>query len=123
MISLNKKGDPNLTQLSDKYAVRAYVASKLGEQHLVKLLWHGEDPRAIPFDALPKEYVIKTNHASHQTIVVKGEADRQEIIDTVAIWLKINYYWACREYQYYHIKPRVMIEEYLRTPDGNGPLD
>src|SRR5678810_206635 len=43
MISLNRKQNPKITQFADKYAARAYVGFKVGEQHLVKLLWHGED--------------------------------------------------------------------------------
>ena len=123
MIALNRRQNSKFTQLSDKFTARAYVGSKVGEQHLVKLLWHGKDPSAIPFDTLPAEYVIKTNHGSGQIIVVKGKADRADIISRLSVWLKSNYYWACREYQYYHIKPRVMIEEYLRNQDGSGPLD
>ncbi len=123
MIALNRRHNANFTQLSDKYTARTYVGSKVGEQHLVKLLWHGTDPSAIPFDTLPAEYVIKTNHGSGQIIVVKGEADRRDIIGRLSVWLKSNYYWSCRECQYYHIKPRVMIEEYLRNQDGSGPLD
>ncbi len=122
-ISWNRGHNPIFTQLTDKYRAKAYVASKVGEQHLVKLLWHGENPRTIPFDSLPAEYVIKTNHASKQVIVVKGKVDRSEIISRLSVWLKSNYYWGGREYQYYHIKPRVMIEEYLRNQDGSGPLD
>jgi hypothetical protein len=123
MISWNRGLDPVFTQLADKYAARTYVGNKVGEQHLVKLLWHGTDPSAIPFDTLPAEYVIKTNHSNGQIIVVKGNADRTEIINRLSVWLKSNYYWGGREYQYYHIKPRVMIEEYLKNQDGSGPLD
>lgn len=123
MISLNRGHNPIFTQLADKYTARAYVSNKVGEQHLVKLLWHGTDPSAIPFDTLPAEYVIKTNHGSSHIIVVKGEPDRIDIIGRLSGWLKNNYYWSCREHQYYHIKPRVMIEEYLRTQDGSGPLE
>ena len=50
-----------------------------------RLLWHGTDPRAIPFDRLPAEYVIKPNRAA--------------IIRTVAGWLADNYYWQGRELQ------------------------
>ena len=123
MISWNRGHNPIFTQLTDKYTARAYVGNKVGEQHLVKLLWHGTDPSAIPFDTLPTEYVIKTNHGSGQIIVVKGNADRTDIINRLSVWLKSNYYWKGREYQYYHIKPRVMIEEYVRNQDGSGPLD
>src|SRR5688572_6976051 len=123
MISWNRGHNPIFTQLADKYAARAYVSSKVGEQHLVKLLWQGTDPRAIPFDTLPAEYVIKTNHGSRSNIVVKGNPDRIDIVRQLSDWLKSNYYWSDREYQYYHIKPRVMIEEYLSSQDGSGPLD
>jgi hypothetical protein len=123
MILLNQKPNPHLTRVSDKFAARAYVGRQVGEQHLVKLFWYGEDPRAIPFDGLPNEYVIKTNHGSAQVIVVKGQADREAIEKKLAAWLKMNYYWATREGQYYNIKPLVMIEEYLKARDGSGPLD
>lgn len=123
MIVLNRRHNPLFTHLSDKYMARAYVSNKVGEQYLVKLLWHGEDPRAIPFDTLPAEYVIKSNHACDHTIVVKGKADRADIIGKVSAWLKDNYYWSAREAQYFHIKPRLMIEEYLSNHDGSGPLN
>jgi len=123
MIFWNRGHNPIFMQLADKYTARAYVGNKVGKQHLIKLLWHGKDPSAIPFDTLPVEYVIKTNHASGQVIVVKGTADRPGILNRLSVWLKSNYYWVSREYQYYHIKPRVMIEEYLRNQDGSRPLD
>lgn len=123
MIALNRGAHPEFTTLADKYAVRTYVASKVGEQYLIKLLWHGEDPNEIPFDALPTGYVIKSNHACHQVIVVKGEVDRTDIRNRAAGWLKTNFYWANREYQYYDIKPRVLIEEFLSNQDGECPLD
>ncbi len=103
--------------------MRAHVASTVGEEHLIKLLWQGNDPHTIPFDRLPAEYVIKPNHSSGQVIIVRGEADRDEIIRTVADWLAGDYYWQAREYQYYGIKPRIVIEEYLKSQGDSGPLD
>jgi TupA-like ATPgrasp len=123
MISLNRKPNQKFTLVSDKYLARAYAGSKVGEQYLVKLLWHGEDPTQIPFDALPGKYVIKTNHASKQIIIVDGPADRADIIRKLSVWLKSNHYWSAREYQYFHIKPKIMIEEYLRNQDGREALD
>ena len=123
MVFWNRGHDPIFTQLTDKYAARAYVASRVGERHLIKLLWHGEDARAIPFHTLPEEYVIKTNHACRQVMIVKGPAERDAIISKVSGWLSKNYYWGAREYQYYHIKPKVLIEECLRNEDGSMTLD
>ena len=121
MLSLNR--NPSLNYVADKFAARTYAARRVGEQHLVKLLWHGHDPGKIPFESLPEEYVIKTNHAYNQVIVVKDNPNRTDIINKISVWLKVNYYWSNREGQYYHIEPRIMIEEYLKNQDGSGPLD
>jgi hypothetical protein len=123
MVLWNRGLDPLYTQLADKYTARTYISNKVGEKHLVKLLWHGTDANAIPFGALPAEYVIKTNHASGQVIVVKGRADRAAVVNRLSGWLKTNYYWGSPEYQYYNIRPRILIEDYLKNPDGSGPLD
>jgi hypothetical protein len=124
MITWNQGAMPaRFRELTDKYAVRSHVANIVGEEYLVKLLWHGVNPHAIPFDQLPADYVIKPNHASERVIVVKGSADRDDIIRNVSDWLSINYYWQGREYQYYHVTPRIMIEECLSDQDGNLPLD
>ncbi len=124
MITWNR-GDipPRFRQLADKYAVRAHVAKTVGEEYLIKLLWQGGDPRAIPFDRLPAEYVIKPNHSSGEVIIVRGEANREEIIRQVSGWLAKDYYWQAREYQYYGIKPKIVIEEYLKSQDDSEPLD
>ena len=123
MISWNRGVHPIFTQLTDKYSVRTHVADTIGDQYLIKLLWSGETTQNIPFDRLPVSYVIKPSHSSQQVIVVKGQSERTDYIDRVSGWLDSNYYWNAREYQYYHIKPRVMIEECLENPDGSLPLD
>lgn len=124
MVTWNRGDMPSrFTQLADKYVVRRYVANVVGEEYLVKLLWHGDDPRAIPFDTLPAEYVIKPTHGAGQVIIVKGQVDREDIIRRVLGWLGSNYYWHGREAQYYRIPPRIVIEEYLANDDGTPPFD
>lgn len=124
MITWNRgEMPPRFRELADKYAVRAYVSSMVGNEYLVKLLWQGDDPCAIPFDQLPAEYVIKSSHASEQVIIVKGEVDREEIIRRVSNWLAKDYYWHGREAQYYGIPPQILLEEYLTNEDGSPPLD
>jgi TupA-like ATPgrasp len=124
MVTWNRGDMPSrFTQLADKYAVRSYVANVVGQEYLVKLLWHGDDPRAIPFDTLPAEYVIKPTHAAGQVIIVKGQVDRENIIRRVSGWLASNYYWGGREAQYYRIPPQIVIEEYLANDDGTPLFD
>ncbi len=48
MIAVNRGEHPEFTSLADKYAVRIYVANKVGEEYLIKLLWQGEDPDCDP---------------------------------------------------------------------------
>lgn len=124
MITWNRgEMPPRFRELADKYAVRAYVASTVGSDYLIPLLWHGEDPRQIPFERLRTKCVIKPSHASEQVIVVDEPPDRVDIIRKVSGWLAEDYYWRGREYQYYQVKPRIMIEECLTDQDGSLPLD
>lgn len=125
MIALNRKNDPLLTRLADKLLVRDWVESKIGSQHLVKVYWSGPDPAKIPFDDLPEKYVIKTNHASGQVIEKKAETvlDHKKVRQQLNDWMSQNFYWVVREYQYYEIKPQILIEEFLDDGISDGPLD
>lgn len=123
MVRWNRRVDPKFTRLTDKLAVRSYVAAKIGEQCLVKVLWQGTDPARIPFDSLPANYVIKASHGSGFIIIVKDTPpDRDEVIRSASTWLATNLYWEAREYQYFHIPRRLMVEEYLSHADASEAL-
>jgi hypothetical protein len=49
--------------------------------------------------------------------------DRQLVIRHFADALRENYYWRAREYQYYKIAPRIVIEEFIDDGEPGGPLD
>lgn len=123
MLDLNKRTYPLFTRLADKYLVREYVRERIGEEYLVKLIWSGSNPADIPFDALPNKCMIKTNHGSGGNIVYKSGSDRAEIIVKLRKWLGENYYWGAREYHYYHIPRRVLVEDFLEDGVEDGPLD
>jgi hypothetical protein len=123
MILMNRADRCPYTDLADKYLVRNFVAAKVGERYLTRVYWQGFDPRQIPFDSLPERYVIKTNHGSKQVIVVHGPVNKEAVFAKLDAWLRINYYWREREFQYFGIRPRVFIEEYLDDSVEGGPLD
>jgi hypothetical protein len=123
MILVHRYRDATFTRLADKYLVREHVAAKVGERHLVRLLWQGTDPRRIPFDDLPPKCVIKTNHGSGGNIVFERGGDRAEAIRKLRKWLREDHYLANREYHYHDIKRRVIVEEFLDDGFANGPLD
>lgn len=113
--------NPLYTTLVDKYAVRRYIADKLGEDYLVPLVggpWdHVED---IDFDALPRQFVLKCTHDSGGVIVVKDkqQLNRAETIAKLRKRLKRNYYYGNREWPYKDVKPRIIAEKYLEDESG-----
>lgn len=123
MILIHRHGNPLFTKLADKYLVREYVSSKIGSNYLIDLLWHGTNPEKIPFHNLPSKCVVKTNHGSGGNIILQEPYDRNEIAGTLKNWLKENYYYADREYHYYKIKRKVLVEKFIDDGFNDGPLD
>jgi hypothetical protein len=123
MIETNRNADASLTQFVDKLAVRDFVAATIGERHLTLLIWSGANPAHIPFDELPSRCIIKTNHGCGGHILFDASSNRENIIASLRAALSQNYYWSMREYQYYGIKPQILIEQLLADGFKDGPLD
>lgn len=123
MLEVSEKGNPFFAELADKYKVRDYISSKIGNDYLIPLIWCGQEPKEIPFNELPDRCVIKTNHSSNNTIIYRGNNDRGVIIQKLNKWLDSNFYWAAREYHYFSIAPRVIIEQFIDDGMDKGPLD
>ena len=67
---------PLYTTLVDKYAVRQYIAEKIGEEYLIPLVggpWNSAEE--IDFDALPEQFVLKCNHDSGGVIVCRDKSE------------------------------------------------
>ena len=122
MIVLNRRQDPLMTRLADKFRARDWVADRIGEHHLPRLFWHGAAAAALPFRQLPDRCVIKTNHGSGQVIVKDGLLDEVSVKTRLSAWLGENYYWRMQERQYLEIEPHILVEEFLEGGD-DGPLD
>lgn len=113
-----------LTKLVDKYAVREYVSEKIGSQYLNDIYGVFSNPKDIPFDELPKKYVIKATHASSYNIIVTNNDDLNinKTIRTLKKWLSINqYYRMGQEWAYKNVPPRIIIEKFLKD-DGDTSL-
>lgn len=111
--------------LADKWRVRRYVEEKVGDEILSEVYHVTDDPNTIPFEELPEEFVIKTNHGCGWMTFVenKDDADYDKITEECSEWLSKTYGERKREYWYARIEPKVIVEEFLRNEDGKIPRD
>lgn len=116
---------PIMTSLADKYAVRDYVARKIGHEFLNELYGVWDDPTAIPFETLPESFVLKVNWGSGQNILCRDRSNLDVSTTQAQLvkWMKRGEYWVSREWAYKNITPRVICERYLTDEAGNVPTD
>jgi tetratricopeptide (TPR) repeat protein len=123
MIHTHRFGNPAFTKCADKYHVRSYIKAKVGPSYLPDLLWSGVSPTDIPFSDLPELSIIKSNAGSGKNLILRRPVDHQDTIKLASDWMKRNYYWVSREYQYYEISERLLIEAFLIDGSPEGLLD
>jgi hypothetical protein len=117
--------NPLIPLTTDKVAVRDYVAEKVGPDVLIPLLGVYERAVDIPWDELPRSFVLKGAHGCMMNLIVhdKESLDRWEVLRTAEKWLRTNYYEESRERAYREIPRRLIIEELLTDEDGEVPAD
>ncbi len=117
--------DPRLSVFADKIAVKREIARLVGEQYVVPTLWHGERPEDIPFESLKPPYVIKTNHGWNDAVFIRSKdgIDKKKIAAKMKKALRRDHGRANRERAYRGIKPEILVEKMLQTPDGGTPND
>lgn len=113
--------NPLYTTLVDKYAVRQYIAEKIGGEYLIPLVggpWYSVDD--IDFDALPEQFVLKCNHDSGSAVICKDRKhlDIEQTKKRLDRSLKRNYYKSGREWPYKDIKPCIIAEKYMEDESG-----
>jgi len=119
---------PILVTFSDKLLAKDFVRKRVGNAFLNEVLWVGTDPKTIPWDSLPRKFVIKTNHGSgHFHIVTdKSSEDRITVARMFENWLSEDYGGINRQWAYSQIRRKVFIESFIDAPqasDGEIPWD
>ena len=109
--------NPLYTTLVDKYAVKQYIANKIGEQYVIPTLgvWNSFDE--IDFGKLPEQFVLKTTHDSGGIVIVKDKKmlDKQAAKNKLTKSLRNNYYYHGREWPYKNVPHRIIAEQYLEN--------
>ena len=125
ILQKNLRPDPWFAELTDKIAVRGYVASKLGEQHVIPLLAAPDGFTKEVFDALPNSFVMKANHGSTYVEVVRDKSARsfEQLRELANHWLTLDFYKIAREKHYRQIKPRIFFGQLLLDQSGQIPAD
>lgn len=111
---------PIYTTMVDKYEVKQYVASLIGEEYIIPTLGVYDKVDDINFDALPDQFVLKCTHDSGGLVICrdKSKLDIKEAKRKINASLKQNYYWHGREWPYKNVKPRIIAEKYIVDESG-----
>lgn len=117
--------NPIYTTMVDKYAVKQYVANKIGGQYIIPTLGVWEHFDDIDFDKLPNQFVLKCTHDSGSIVVVpdKSKFDKVAAKENLENGLRHNYYYASYEWPYKDVPPKIIIEEYLENVASEGLHD
>ena len=110
------------TPLSDKVAVRDYVAGKGLGDLLVPILGTWKRTRDIPWDTLPEKFVLKCNHDSGSTHIVGRDTDRAAVSAALDEALQVKYGYRHGEMHYNGIEPCILAEQYLDSGES-VPID
>ncbi len=107
---------PKKTKLADKYLVRKWVKSQIGEKYLISLLGVYDKFEDINFDKLPERFVIKCNHGSGWNIIVKDKSklNLKDVKQKLDSWMNTNFAFQFGfELHYRDMKPKIIIEEFV----------
>ena len=106
---------PEYTTMVDKYAVKKYVADKIGEQYIVPTLGVWDRFEDIDFDNLPDQFVLKCTHDSGGLVICrdKSKLDRKAAKKKIERSLKRNYYYLGREWPYKNVQRKIIAEQYM----------
>ncbi len=123
-LKLNDK-NPSYTEMVDKYAVKKYVAAKIGDKYIIPCLGVWEDPKDIDFDKLPDKFVLKCTHDSGGVIICKDKKnfDIPSVKKRLRKGLQKDYFLVEREWPYKNVKRQIIAEKYLETNDGSEIID
>lgn len=117
--------NPLLVQCADKYAVREFVAKKIGKKYLVPIIGVYDNVNQIRWDELPLRFVLKATHGSGWNLICKDrlEFDCRSAERKLKKWLVSDFSRVGREWQYAEIKPRIVCETYIEDDDGGRLKD
>lgn len=116
---------PEYSQMVDKYEAKKYVASIIGEDHIIPTLGVWERFEDIDFDALPNQFVLKCTHDSGGLVICRDKSKLDKVVAEKKInaSLRTNYFYQGREWPYKNVKPRIIAEKYMEDGSSKNLTD
>lgn len=110
---------PIYTTIVDKYAVKKYVADRIGEEYIIPTLGVWDHFDDIDFESLPNQFVLKCTHDSGGLLICrdKDSFDKKEAKRKIRKCLKRNYYWSGREWPYKDVPRKIIAEKYMEDKE------
>lgn len=111
--------NPVMLQCVDKFAVRKYVADKMGNDDILNRLYQVcNSAGEIDFSTLPNQFVVKTTDGGNgdNVLIVKNKKDLDipRTIRLINSWRNKKYYVVSREWAYKGAsKSQIIVEKYL----------
>ncbi len=111
--------NPLMVTCADKWAVREFVKERIGEKYLAECIGVYDDVEKIPFETLPRQFVLKATHGSGWNIICpdKAKIDWNLAKKKMRKWLNSDFSKNGREWQYRQIKPQIICEKFLVDPE------
>lgn len=104
------------SKMADKYEAKRIVEKKVGAKYVIPTIGVYNKFDEIDFNKLPKRFVIKCTHDSGGVVICLDKNS----FDVVAAKKKLekkmqkNYFYDKREWPYKDIRPRILVEEYVK---------
>lgn len=102
------------TEMVDKYAVKEYVAKKIGKEYIIPTIALWKRPEDIDWNTLPESFVLKTTHGGGNGGVVickdKSKLDKEAAIKKLKISYRSDIYETHREWPYKNVPKQVLAE-------------
>lgn len=118
---------PEYTQMVDKYAVKEFVALRIGSEYVIPTLAVWDKPEDIEWDKLPGKFVLKTTHGggSYGVVICKDKSvlDKKRAIADLNESMAFTVGNTFRERPYLGIVKRVIAEQLLEPKDNDDLCD
>lgn len=107
--------NPEYTTMVDKYAVKKYIAEKIGPEYIIPTLGVWNRFNEIDFNALPDQFVLKCTHDSGGLVICqdKSKLDMDAARRKIETSLSNNFYYMGREWPYKDVPHRIIAEQYM----------